>query len=74
MTKMEIEKRIKLSERKLSGILSELRASNIRVHNSSDFSKDGYSIMVSIFIPFPEGYLTNKKIDEIRLVLEGDYR
>lgn len=71
---MEIEEKIKFSERKLSGISSELRKSNVQVHNSSDFSKDGYSIMVSIFIPFPEGYLTNKKIDDIRLVLEGDYR
>lgn len=68
----EVEK-VKFSEIIIVESIKKLRQEDIRVHESSDFSKDGYSIMLNIFIPFKKGYLTNRKIDELRLVLEGNY-
>ena len=59
---MTPEEKAKFSERILNNILKELKGRDIRVHQSSDFSIDGYSIMLSIFIPFPKDYLLNDKI------------
>jgi len=59
---MTPEEKAKFSERLLNDILKELKVRGIRVHQSSDFSMDGYSIMLSIFIPFPKDYLLNDKI------------
>ena len=69
----EVEK-AKFSERILVESIKRLNQEDIRTHKSSDFSKDGYSIMLSIFIPFPKNYILNdKKMRELILVLEGSY-
>ena len=70
---MTPEEKAKFSERLLYDASKELRAQNIRVHKSSDFSEDGYSIMVSLFIPFSKYYLTDKRIHKFRLIIEGGY-
>jgi len=70
---MQTEEKVRLSEKTLNEASVELRARGIKVHRSSDFSKEGYSIMLSIFIPFSEGYLNTQKIHELMLISEGDY-
>lgn len=69
----EIEK-AKYSEIIIVESIRRLNQEDIRTHKSSDFSEDGYSIMLSIFIPFKKGYLlSDKKMRELILVLEGNY-
>jgi len=67
----EIEK-AKFSEEIVGKTIKKLIGENIRVHSSSDFSKDGYSIILGIFIPFPSNYLTNERIDKLKLILEEE--
>lgn len=67
---MNNTEKIEFSEAMLTEISKQIRACGVRVHKSSDFSIDGYSAMLSIFIPFSDDYLTNEKIDELKLILE----
>jgi len=67
---MNDTEKIEFSETILSEISKQIRAGGVRIHKSSDFSVDGYSIMLSIFVSFSEDYLTNEKIDKLKLILE----
>ena len=59
----------KFSERVFVETIKRLRQENIRIHKSSDFSEDGYSIMLSIFIPFSRKHLTDKMVRELVIVI-----